>query len=52
VHNHHPKPKLISNTLKQQLDKAAVQAIYLDGRSFNDFMKPGMANFLNTAVPG
>ncbi|CAF4007827.1 unnamed protein product, partial [Rotaria sp. Silwood1] len=52
LQNYQPKNKLISTKLKQQLDKAAVQAIYVDGRSLNDFEKPGMAKFLKIAVPG
>ncbi|CAF3456130.1 unnamed protein product [Rotaria socialis] len=46
------KQKFISTAHKQQLDKAVVAAIYIDGRSFDDFRKTGMMKFLNLAIPG
>ena len=39
---HKRKAKLISDVLKKKLDKAVVECIYKDHRSFNDFEKPGM----------
>ncbi|CAF2033783.1 unnamed protein product [Rotaria magnacalcarata] len=47
-----PKQKFVSTAHKQQLDKAVVAAIYIDGRSFDDFRKTGMMKFLNLAIPG
>lgn len=37
---------------KKLLNDAAVKAIVIDGRSFNDFRRPGMQQFLNLALPG
>lgn len=43
---------LISNKMKKDLDNAVLDAILIDGRSFLDFCKPGMMNFLKIAIPG
>ena len=48
---HHKKAKLVSTKYKRQLDNAVIEAIFLDGRSFNDFEKKGMAKFLKLAIP-
>lgn len=48
---HRKKTKLVSTKYKRQLDNAAIEAVFLDGRSFNDFEKKGMAKFLKLAVP-
>lgn len=37
---------------KRLLDKAAVECIILDSRSWGDFRRSGMAKFLSAAVPG
>ncbi|CAF4226782.1 unnamed protein product, partial [Rotaria socialis] len=46
------KASLISTKLKQQLDKAAIDAISVDGRSFGDLGKEGITKFLNLSNPG
>ena len=36
------KAKIIPDVLKKKLDKAVVECIYKDHRSFNDFEIPGI----------
>ena len=42
----------ISTALKNELHALVINAIIKDGRSFNDFRRPGMINFLTKAIPG
>ena len=37
---------------KKELDKASIQCVVEDSRTFVDFKKSGMKHFLNVAVPG
>lgn len=38
--------------LKKKLDHAVLVAVIQDGRSFNDFAKAGIAEFIGLAIPG
>ncbi|CAF3428184.1 unnamed protein product [Rotaria socialis] len=42
----------LAKTKKKKLDNLAVEAIIKDGRSFNDFNKTGLKQFLQYAIPG
>ena len=42
----------ISNSLKKELHDLVINSIIQDSRSFDDFRRPGMMNFLKKAVPG
>lgn len=42
----------MSSSTKAELHNLAVTAIIKDGRSFNDFRRPGLLNFLVKAAPG
>jgi hypothetical protein len=44
-------PKL-TKAKKKKLDHLALAAIVKDGRSFNDFHKSGIKQFLDVAIPG
>ncbi|CAF1283803.1 unnamed protein product, partial [Didymodactylos carnosus] len=41
----------ITAELKRKLDDSLIKAIIVDGRSFNDFSKPGIIDFLDLAIP-
>ena len=43
---------LVDRKRCRELDKALVDCVIHDGRSFNDFRKEGFVNFLKIAVPG
>ncbi|CAF3424623.1 unnamed protein product [Rotaria sp. Silwood2] len=43
--------KKISSHLKKKIDQAALVAIIQDGRTFDDFSKPGFRKFLQLIVP-
>ncbi|CAF1626740.1 unnamed protein product [Didymodactylos carnosus] len=45
------KPKIF-NSLKKELHDLVINSIIQDGRSFKDFHRPGMLNFLKKAIPG
>ncbi|CAM4823633.1 unnamed protein product [Rotaria magnacalcarata] len=47
-----PKPSQIKPEKKRELHEAAIDCIITDGRSFNDFRRPGMDKFLNVIYPG
>ncbi|CAF2117099.1 unnamed protein product [Rotaria magnacalcarata] len=42
----------ISTSFKSELHNLVVNAIIQDSRSFDDFRRPGMTNFLKKAIPG
>ncbi|CAF1291621.1 unnamed protein product [Rotaria sordida] len=50
--NYLPKSNSISPERKKKLDSAIVSCIIKDSRSFDDFRKSGMREFLSIAVPG
>lgn len=43
---------VFTREIKKELDDAVLNCIIEDGRSFNDFRKPGMKKFLKLAIPG
>ena len=47
-----PKPSYIKPEKKREFHEAAIDCIITDGRSFNDFRRPGMDKFLNVIYPG
>lgn len=50
--NYIAKENPISTERKKQLDSALISCIIHDSRSFDDFRKNGMRQFLSIAVPG
>ena len=45
-------PVPLSNEKKCKLDEAAINCIIIDGRSWGDFRRDGISQFLKVAVPG
>ena len=47
-----PHGLLISDELKKKLDEKQINSIIIDSRPFGDYSRPGMREFLATAIPG